>query len=78
MKAVSLYSVWVEIPMDTQSSKLAEGTKRYSSEIGASFEPTPDDISNVVDAPKKSEEALIVVGLAGFVYLEQLASYKCY
>ena len=55
--------VWVEIPMDIQSSKLPVGNlKRYSSKISAAFEPTPDEISSVVEALKKSERPLLWLG----------------
>ena len=55
--------VWVEIPMDIQSSKLPVGDlKRYGSRISAAFEPTPDEISHVVEALKKSERPLLWLG----------------
>ena len=55
--------VWVEIPMDIQSSKLPVGNlKRYHSRTSVFFEPTPSEISSVVNALKKAEKPLLWLG----------------
>jgi acetolactate synthase-1/2/3 large subunit len=55
--------VWVEIPMDIQSSTLPVGNlKRYRRRLSAAFEPTPGEISGVVKALEKSKRPLLWLG----------------
>ncbi|MFT7043261.1 MAG: acetolactate synthase-1/2/3 large subunit [Candidatus Azotimanducaceae bacterium] len=55
--------VWVEIPMDIQSSRLPVGelNRFYPREV-LSFEPTADEISRVVDSLKMAERPLLWLG----------------